>query len=203
MVVQQSLFNSNLYVIDNEKPRKKKRIRFKKPDFIKFYTLYKFDDELYHSISQDVVNKPLCPYNLLRFMNPVQTFFILLYFDLIGKWTRYDEPKYRELCYYKDEDGEKNPLGDEEGIFEIKELHRLHSMLYGYCDVGDFMKKNFEVIRYKGLLIWNEDKQAEIEGTWELPIKERVLLHSRLFELLKQGVELKKAVKIARKAGKL
>ncbi len=54
----------------------------------------------------------------------------------------------------------------------------------------EFMVDNFTII------------SAEIQGTECLPVGERLKIHIELLRQLRQGVKLKKAIKIARKAGK-
>lgn len=129
--VQNSLFDISLYLVG--KP-KKKRVRYKKPTYVKSYTF------------------------------------------------THTNPYTGELEYD----------GDEKHIFRIRNLHNIHSLLYGYCDINIF--EQFEKKEYKGLTIWGEDRQAEITGTNKLPIQVRLLLHLRLLRYLRKGFSIEESL---------
>jgi hypothetical protein len=88
--------------------------------------------------------------------------------------------------------GETQFLGDEKHIFRIAVLQRLYSILYGYCNVNPFDK--FERKNINGLIVWQEDKQAEIQNTSRLPIGERVKIHLRLLRLLRNGFSVSESL---------
>lgn len=83
-------------------------------------------------------------------------------------------------------------LGDEKHIFRIKTLQKLYSIIYGYCDINLF--EQFEVKRIGNIIIWGEDKQAEIANTSRLPIKQRVIIHLKLLRLLRNGFSVNEAL---------
>ncbi len=102
------------------------------------------------------------------------------------KRIRYKIPTYiksYQFRVYNEETKQFQYYGDEKHILRIKTLHNLYSLIYGYCNVPLF--ENFEKKELYGLIVWGEDKQAEIANTWDLPLKERVLLHLKLLRLLR------------------
>jgi hypothetical protein len=83
-------------------------------------------------------------------------------------------------------------LGDEKHIFRIAVLQRLYSAIYGYCDINIF--EQFERKEKDGLIIWGEDRQAEIANTCFLPLGDRVKIHLKLLRLLRNGFSIKEAL---------
>lgn len=119
------------------------------------------------------------------------------------KRIRYKTPTYTKkyrLSWQDEEAGEWFYDSDEKHIFRIKDLQKIHLLIYGYCGIDLF--EQAEKIEKDGITCWIEDKQAEIQGTWNLPLKDRVLIHLNLLRLLRQGIELKKAVEIAKRKTK-
>lgn len=111
------------------------------------------------------------------------------------KRIRYKVPTYvKKYSFYHinpyTEEIEYN--GDEKHIFRIKNLHLIYSLLYGYCDINIF--EQFESKEYKGLMIWGEDRQAEILNTDKLPIKIRLQVHVQLLRLLRKGFSIEDAL---------
>lgn len=129
MVAQNSLFNILEYCKDGKKPLKK-RVRYKKPTYVKSYKFRVFNEDT------------------------------------------------QQFQYY----------GDEKHILRVNTLHKLYSMIYGYCEIDLF--EVFEKKEIDGLTVWGEDKQAEIANTWDLPLKDRVLLHLRLLRYLREGFSI-------------
>lgn len=104
------------------------------------------------------------------------------------KRVRYKVPTYTKsysFCHINPDTNEIQYNGDERHIFRIRTLHKLYSLIYGYCDIDIF--ESFEKKELYGLTIWGEDKQAEIKGSEMLPIKDRVLLHIKLLRDLRKG----------------
>ncbi|MBR6099401.1 hypothetical protein IKP85_06610 [bacterium] len=101
----------------------------------------------------------------------------------IKKYSFYSENPYTNELQY---------LGDEKHIFRHAVLQRLHSILYGYCNVDIF--EQFEKKNYNGLIIWGEDKQAEIADTWQLPLGDRVKIHLKLLRLLRNGFSVSESL---------
>ena len=142
-------------------------------------------------------------------MSAQQSFFDVNLFAIEGikkqpkKRIRYKTPTYTKkyrLSWQDEETGEWFYDSDEKHIFRIRNLQKIHSIIYGYCGIGLF--EQAEKIEKDGVTCWIEDKQAEIQDTWTLPLKDRVLIHLKLLRLLRQGIELKKAVEIAKRKAK-
>jgi hypothetical protein len=115
------------------------------------------------------------------------------------KRVRYKVPTYTKSYSFWHINPETNEIqynGDENHIFRIKTLHRLYSLIFGYCNVNIF--EQFERSDIHGLTIWGEDRQAEIENSCYLPLKDRVTLHLRLLRYLRKGFSVEVAVRLAR-----
>lgn len=111
------------------------------------------------------------------------------------KRVRYKVPTYTKSYTFWHINPETNEIqfdGDERHIFRIKTLHKLYSMLYGYSGVNVF--EQFERKDLNGLTIWGEERQAEIQNTSYLPLKDRVTLHIKLLRLLREGFSIKEAL---------
>lgn len=83
-------------------------------------------------------------------------------------------------------------LGDEKHIFRIKTLQKLYSIIYGYCNINLF--EDFEKKEADGLVIWGEDKQAEIMNTWNLSLGKRVKIHIKLLRYLRSGFSVSESI---------
>ena len=149
-----------------------KRIRYKVPTYLKFYTIYQYD--------RDKFTK------------------------LLKIWLQTDEGKNRtletlkakqdeilELCWVKDDRGNKLRGSDEEHIYRYRSLEKIHELLYNQLGVNPFMSNSYE---QDGLHIIPDEQQAEILNTWQLPIKKRIMLHIRLLRLLRKGLSIKEAL---------
>lgn len=113
------------------------------------------------------------------------------------KRVHYKKPTYTkayEFWHINPETNEREYNGDERHIFRVKVLHRLYSLLYGYCI--DNVLEQFDVKYIDGMTLYGEDKQAEITGTSNLSIKYKVLLHIKLLRLLRKGFSVKEALNI-------
>lgn len=111
------------------------------------------------------------------------------------KRVRYKVPTYTKSYTFWHINPETNEIqfdGDERHIFRIKTLHKLYSMLYGYSGVNVF--EQFEKKDLNGLTIWGEERQAEIQNTSYLPLKDRVTLHIKLLRLLRKGFSIEEAL---------
>ena len=89
-----------------------------------------------------------------------------------------------KLCYIR-ENGVIKMDSDEKSIFRYAVLQKIHELLYEYTDKNSIKD---------GVMVWDDEKQAEILGTWKLPVKSRVKIHLHLLRLLRQGKNLKEAV---------
>lgn len=99
------------------------------------------------------------------------------------KYTFYSKNPFTDELQY---------LGDEKHIFRYAVLQRLYSILYGFCNVNIF--EQFDSKEYQGLIIWGEDKQAEIANTWQLPLGDRVKIHLKLLRLLRNGFSVSESL---------
>ena len=111
------------------------------------------------------------------------------------KRVRYKVPTYTKSYTFWHINPETNEIqfdGDERHIFRIKTLHKLYSMLYGYSGVNVF--EQFERKDLNGLTIWGEERQAEIQNTSYLPLKDRVKIHIKLLRLLRKGFSIEEAL---------
>ena len=111
------------------------------------------------------------------------------------KRVRYKTPTYTKSYTFWHINPDTNEIqydGDERHIFRIKTLHKLYALIYGYTGVNIF--EQFEKKNIGGLIVWGEEKQAEITGTSNLSIKERVLTHLRLLRLLRSGFSVKESL---------
>lgn len=122
--------------------------------------------------------------------------------------------RYKVPTYKKSDKIRANILafkGNQKHIFRYKALQKVYGLLakefYHYqlkLNLGDIrLLKDGVVIHFDFECTQDEDSiLLEIDGTQNMPIGERLKIHIRLLRLLRQGVKLKKAVKIARKAAK-
>ena len=157
-----------------EIPVKKKRIRPPVPTFVKFYPLYQYDR--------------------LKFR------------VLLNEWLNSDEGRNRtkktlikkqndilEQCYIRDENG-KIRYSDEKHIFRFSSLHNeingIHEQIYRLSKLAPISSRT-EIF---GLVLYAEDKQAEIVNSWNLPVKTRVLLHLELLRNLRKGYGVQEAI---------
>lgn len=114
------------------------------------------------------------------------------------KRIRYKKPTYLKSYQFRvfnEDTGQYQYYGDEKHILRIKTLHKIYSILYGYfiTDVLEqFEKKEVE----NGLIIlWGEEKQAEITGTSNLTIKERVKTHIKLLRMFRDKNKIYSSLK--------
>lgn len=111
------------------------------------------------------------------------------------KRVRYKTPTYTKSYTFWHINPETNEIqydGDERHIFRIKTLHKLYSMLYGYSGINIF--EQFEKKDINGLTVWGEEKQAEIQNTSYLSLRDRVRLHIKLLRLLRKGFSIEEAL---------
>lgn len=179
---------------------KTRRIHFK-PDWDKFYTVYMFDQTKYHRLIEAVVNKDESKLSADER-------------ELLKDYTIFQREEIKELCYVRDNEGNKKPLGDETHIFRIRTLHKLYAKLYEYAHLNPLLAKEEVINRLKyqddltlaesaiicrlkdlnnkGYIIHFDElgNTLEIKGTELLPIAERVKAHIGLLRRLKRGERL-------------
>lgn len=167
------------------------RIRYEVPTYIKFYTIYQYDREKFTK--------------------------------LLKIWLETDEGKNRtletlkakqdeilELCYKRDENGNKLRDSDENHIFRYPTLAKIYKLIYNQIGANPFntfyeqdglivsrdvyTKEDYtyQGKTYKGQKFVNVS--ASIKGTDNLPIKIRVIIHIRLLRSLRKGLSIKEAL---------
>ena len=143
---------------------KPKRIRYEVPTYIKFYSIYQYDR--------------------LKFR------------ELMNEWLKTDEGENRtyetllrkqnkilDICYVRDENGKPLRDCDEKHIFRAGILQKVYEMLYAQLGLNPFTESSYEV---GGLIVYPDEKQAEIKGTELLSIEERIKLHIRLLKRMRK-----------------
>ena len=124
----------------------------------------------------------------------------------VKKRVRYKIPTYKKSD--KINQNIKSYAGNQKHIFRYKALHRIYTeisfrALTGQLrlPLGDFrLYKDGLVINFETQYgIYEFDYQAEIDGTQNLPVGERLRIHIRLLRLLRQGYNVKKAVRLCKR----
>nr|DAS99142.1 MAG TPA: hypothetical protein [Caudoviricetes sp.] len=122
--------------------------------------------------------------------------------------------RYKVPTYKKSDKIRANILAfkaNQKHIFRYKTMQKIYGLLakefYRYqlkLNLGDMrLLKDGVVIHFDFECTKDEDNiLLEIDGTQNMPIGERLKIHIRLLRLLRQGVKLKKAVKLAKKGVK-
>lgn len=136
---------------------KQKRVHFKTPTYRKFYSVKRYDRDKFRRL----LNYQLKEYKCVKPMS---------------------QEEILKLCYLRDDEGIIHDC-DEKSIFRIRNLHNLHTILFEKINKNIWNDKG--TIERDGLVSFLEERQTEIKGTWQLPVKKRVRLHIRLLWLLK------------------
>lgn len=142
------------------------------PQYDKFYTLYAFDEIGYHRELKHVITKQ----------------------KLKGVYCLplAERKRIRNKHYSLDINGEKMPMSDEKHIFRMAVLHKIYNAIYSHFL---FKFALFEdVTNIDGILFYQEELQAEIDGMQMKSIATRIYAHLSLLRLLKQGKNIKEAV---------
>lgn len=149
-------------------PDKKKRIRYKIPTYKKFYSLYRYDRQLF----RELLNK-----------------------QLRGEESPLSQKELIDICLLRDNEGNLIPDSDEKHIFRYNSLHKVHSLIfnYSYSTISPFDER--EIINIDGLLFYPQELQAEIPNTWQLSLGERLKLHIKLLRSLRKGLSIKDALR--------
>lgn len=166
-------------------PIKEGRVHYEFPTYKKVYSVYQFDWNKYTRFWRTLRYRA---YKILntRGMVPAQR-----YWDSINPYT------IIKRCFILDELGRPKHLGDERHIYRIDSLHRIHHKIYDYCEKEAL--QTYGVSKQYGLICHIEDEQAELENTWQLPIKQRLKLHIQVLRNLQKGLNLEESVKEIRK----
>lgn len=129
----------------------------------------------------------------------------------VGLPVKRKRVRYKVPTYKKSDKIIANILafqGNQKHIFRYKTLQKIYGLLakefYHYqlkLNLGDMrLLKDGVVIHFDFECTKDEDNiQLEINDTQNMPIGERLKIHIMLLRLLRRGVKLKKAVKMAKK----
>lgn len=166
------------------------RISTNNAEWDKFYTVYSFDEIKYHKLCKQYPNS--------------------------------DRTQLKQQCYVLDESGKRQYLGDENHIFRISVLHNIQNELSKYCvdkrkyldywqkDSSTSYKADYYTLYYerydKGVYVFEGKEykilnphdyyEVELNNTWQLPIKQRVLLHLKVLKMCRNGMSLEEASKL-------
>lgn len=143
------------------------------PQYDKFYTVYAFDEIGYHRELKRIIKE--------KKLNGVYCLPLS------------ERKKIRNKHYPLDIYGNKMPKNDEKHIFRIAVLHRIYSAIYSHFLFKFAFHKN--ITNIDGLLFYQDDLQAEIDGTQMKSIEDRIYAHLALLRLLKQGKSIKEAIR--------
>jgi hypothetical protein len=152
----------------------KKRIRYKVPKCLNFYTLYQYDRNKFRELLREWLKTP----------------------DGMNRTLETLEKKQNEIleeCFILDEHGNKLRDSDQTHIYRYQTLHRIMQEIYN-CVKWEYIKTG-SIFSVKGLTILQEDEQAEIQGTELETIKNRIKIHIRLLRLLRKGLSVKDCMK--------
>lgn len=133
--------------------KKKKRIRYKIPTYIKFYSIYQYDRLLFRELmnkwlaSKEGKNRTL-------------------------KSLRETQNRILDVCYVRDEEGKPLRDCDEKHIYRYATLQKICEKIYnlGHNKAGN----------YSCLVFFDDEQQAQIKGTDRLPVSQRVKIHIKL-----------------------
>ncbi len=119
------------------------------------------------------------------------------------KRIRYKIPTYRK--FEKINKNIKEYKANQKHIFRLKALHNIFAKIADeiFCGQQKLHLGDWRLFK-DGVVIYFDEygNQAEVQGFELLPIYKRLKIHIELLRRLRQGVKIKKAVKIARKARK-
>jgi hypothetical protein len=161
----------------NTKP-KRQRVRYSIPNYKKVYSVYQYDVPEYKKIFKKIHNLAM-KYDA----------------DIFNRTSAY---MVLERCYLRDEQGNKNHLGDARHIFRYKVLQAICK------EIADYILIAYEIIPETLEYLYNrthlylaytpEYSQAELIETCNLPIKERLQIHIALLRRLHNGAEIEQAI---------
>lgn len=177
----------------NKKVRKKRnnsvknetRKHFIFPTYKKFYSVYQFNWEEYAKRFSKIRKRA---YSLYYGASPKKAF---------KYWHDHNPHKIAKDYYILNEIGEPKHLGDERHIYRMLVLQEIHSRIYDFCEKEAL--QTYGVSKQYGLICHIEDNQAELENTWQLPIKQRLKLHIQVLRNLQKGKTLEESVKEIKK----
>ena len=176
---------------ERERIDNSKRSRYDVPTYLKFYPLYLYDRNLFRILLAEWLETS-------KRRTYLQTY-----------------EKQKEIlkqCYIRDENNEPLRDCDEKYILSVKRLHHepmfkepealknnlgIYERLYQTLQINGIIdlltiqgveKKPYDVKCGKYIFtIYTEERQAEIKDTWQLSIKERVMIHIQALRELRKG----------------
>lgn len=99
--------------------------------------------------------------------------------NIVNRVSPYQVLKH---CYIR-EGGIIKSMGDEKHVFRHKTLQKLYSKIYEHMPL--FLDQdNAQLVG--NIVCYPDQKQAEIQNTWKLPIKQRIKLHIELLRQLRK-----------------
>lgn len=165
----------------NTKP-KRQRVRYSIPNYKKVYSVYQYDVPEYKKIFKKIHNLAM-KYDA----------------DIFNRTSAY---MVLERCYLRDEQGNKNHLGDARHIFRYKVLQAICK------EIADYILIAYEIIPETLEYLYNrthlylaytpEYSQAELIETCNLPVHQRLKIHIALLRELQTGAEIETAVQKTR-----
>lgn len=170
-----------------ESIKKPKRIRYEIPTYKKVYSVYQYNKQKYAEIWKKLQNLAL------KYNNP----------DIFFRVNPY---RVLDLCYIKDDNNKRIHTGDSRYIFRSRTLFKIYECI-GYELYHGQQKLllwgEWKLIK-DGLIVYFDEgnTQVEIQGTENLPVHQRLKIHIELLRQLRQGVKIKKAVRIAKRKAK-
>ncbi len=169
-MVAQLKFSLDLLQVEASK---KKRVRYKTPTYKKFYSIWQYDRDKF----RQYLNWQLKGYKCV-----------------IPKTQK----EIIDICYIKDNKGLKLRDCDEKHIFRAGALQRVYEKVFDYTGVmfieTSDAHESYKTIKKDGLNIYPCEGQAELEGTWQESIENRLKLHIKLLRLLREGFSVGEAV---------
>ena len=138
------------------------------PTYKKVYSVYAYDRVKYMAIWARI-KKLAERFNNIEIFNRVSPYRVL------------------KLCYIK-ENGKIKSNGDVKHVFRLGVLQRIYSVLY------------YKLYKYSPDLMtfYDDEYQAEIEGTQEWKIKDKVKIHIKLLKMLKSNDDYIKVCELIR-----
>lgn len=143
--------------------QKVKRIRYDVPTYIKFYSIYQYDRLKFRELMNEYLKTTEGKHRTLETLKRKQN-------------------EILDICYVRDNNGKPLRDCDEKHIFRTSILQKLHELIYAELGLNPFTESTYEV---SGLIVYPEEKQAELKDTWNMSIKDRVKAHIKLLRKLR------------------
>ena len=145
-------------------PKKIKRVRYDVPTYIKFYSIYQYDRLKFRELMNNWLKTPEGKNRTYETLKATQN-------------------KILDICYVRDENEKPLRDCDEKHIFRHSILQRLHEQIYAELGLNPFAEHPYEV---SGLIVYPEEKQAELKDTWNMSLLDRVKAHIKVLRKLRE-----------------